>query len=164
MYLLWHCTYSVCASECISCISQDRFLILCHVMLKVQYIDGCSQCDLPFNLDIQRVCGASVWVALSSLFWAQQRPAVILHDTTDFQLDPLNSHHLTGRKYVIKSNQSQGNHKNIISTDVYCNHVAHIKANFFTNLSVFFYLPGSQWFPLTSACCENRGIWELGNP
>lgn len=37
-------------------------------------------CTLPFRLEVQRVCRASVRVAPSSLLRAQQRPAVVLHD------------------------------------------------------------------------------------
>lgn len=102
VYLLWLCTYKSIKQH--EPVSQERLNVLCHVhasavLKSTAYWLVVFQCNLPFSLEVQWVCGASVCVALSCLLWAQQRPAVVLHDTTDFQLKPLNSHHLTGRKY-----------------------------------------------------------------
>lgn len=157
------CTSQTCYSlSCASKHSAGKYCVLIGVVF---------QCNLPFSLEVQGVCWASVWVALSSLLWAQQWPAVFLHDTSDFQLRPFNSHHLTRRKYVIKSNQkvSQRNHKTfvqyscslksfviVLQTLLYC--------FWFVNMIV--YHSGRHWFSITSAYCENQPVetWKLGNP
>lgn len=101
----------------VSCAARTQCEWKSHVLISAVF-----ECYLPFSLDIQRVCGASVWLALS-LFWAQQRPVVVLHDASNLQLQLCSSaHHLTVERVSCKMKADSVTGR-VIKT-VYCCRVA----------------------------------------
>lgn len=128
----------------------------------------CSASVLPFRLEVQWVCGASVWVTLSRLLWVQQRPAVVIHVLSNLHLNLLNFHDLIGLKNV--KEQDRDHHRATIrhflcSTAIYCNHMysIHIKARTISECAVTL---RRQLVPINLRMLWKQPLchWKLDNP